>query len=231
MRRNAVVAGATGMVGSRLVAMLGTAPDYARVLALTRRPLARTVPKVETRIADFDHLDRELHDARVGGSTDGDRLDVDVFCCLGTTIRKAGSQAAFRRVDHDFVVALGAWAKVVGARRMLVVTALGSDATSRVFYNRVKGEVEQALIALDLRSLVILRPSLIDGDRPEARSIERVAIVALRPVRGLVPRTWRPVLADDVAATLLTAARANEPPLRIDSAHMHGAATAANTME
>jgi DNA-binding beta-propeller fold protein YncE len=221
MKRNAVVAGATGLVGARLVTLLCDAPDYGRVLALTRRPLARAHPKLETRIADFDHLARELHDARRG---DPDPTEVDVFCCLGTTIKVAGSEAAFRRVDFDYVLALGAWARTVGARRMIVVSALGADAASRFFYNRVKGEMEQALAALGLRSLVVLHPSLIDGDRPDARSIERLAIVGLRPMRALVPRTWRPVRVDDVAATMLEAARMDRPPALFDNADLHGRA-------
>lgn len=228
MSRNAVVAGATGLVGARLIALLGPAPDYGRVLALTRRPLARSHAKIETRIADFDHLDRELHAAHRGetGGTDADGNEIDVFCCLGTTIGVAGSQAAFRRVDFDFVVALGRWAQQERARRMLVVSALGADAGSRVFYNRVKGEMEQALKALQLRSLVILRPSLLDGDRAEPRFGERVAIAATRPLRALIPRAWRPVRADDVAATMLEAARADAPAARIDSGAMHGRAAA-----
>jgi uncharacterized protein YbjT (DUF2867 family) len=212
----AVVAGPTGLVGSRLLDVLLREPRYRRVVAMSRRPL-EPEPKLEAVDADYDRLDQVL--AKV---TSADR-PIDVFCCLGTTIGRAGSQAAFRRVDHDYVLSLGRWARGAGAHRMIVVSAAGADAASRVFYNRVKGETERDLAALRLRSLVIVRPSLLSGQRDEFRLGERLALIATRPFRRLIPAGVRPIDAADVAQAMLDAALADAPPAVIDSATMQGA--------
>lgn len=216
--RAAVLAGGTGLVGSHLLPRLLAAPEYARVIALTRRPPGASAPTLIERPARFDALDSVLPDCMQAGAA------VDVFCCLGTTIAAAGSQAAFAAVDRDAVVALGRWAAAQGARRMLVVTAVGADPTSRVFYNRIKGETEAALRALPLAALTVLRPSLLEGERRERRPGESIALALSRPLRRWLPTGLRPVRAADVAATLLAAARNVSPPAVIASAQMHGAA-------
>jgi uncharacterized protein YbjT (DUF2867 family) len=140
----------------------------------------------------------------------------DAFCCLGTTIKKAGSQEAFRAVDHDAVLAFARAAKRAGVRRFLVVTALGADARSSVFYNRVKGEAEQALQALGFESLVILRPSLLLGDRAESRPGERAAIVASRVLGPLLrPFGSRPIEARTVARAMTALAQAAPQGVRV----------------
>lgn len=214
--RTAVVAGPTGLVGSRLLAILLREPRYGRVVALSRRPL-EPEPKLEVVDADYDRLDHVL-----GKVTSADR-PVDVFCCLGTTIGRAGSKEAFRRVDHDYVLALGQWARGASVHRVILISAAGADAASRVFYNRVKGETERDLAALRLRSLVVVRPSLLSGQRDEFRLGERVALIATRPFHGLIPAGVRPIDAADVARTMLDAALAGAPPAVIDSAAMQGA--------
>jgi uncharacterized protein YbjT (DUF2867 family) len=218
VHRVAVVAGATGVVGSELVRRLLAEPAYRRFIALARRPLALSDPRLVLAAADFERLDQALAPATAGAA------DIDVFCCLGTTIRVAGSEAAFRRVDHDFVVALGRWAAQVGARRMIVVSALGADAASRFFYSRVKGETERDLAALDLRSLVIVRPSLLSGERSEFRFGERAALALAAPLRKFIPARVRPIAAADVAQTMIDAAFCDRPPGVIESAAMQGAA-------
>jgi len=214
--RTAVVAGPTGLVGSRLLELLLREPRYRRIVALSRRPLGPE-PGLEVVDADYDRLDHVL-----GKVTSADR-PVDVFCCLGTTIGRAGSKEAFRRVDHDYVLALGQWARGAGAHRMIVISAAGADAASCLFYNRVKGETERDLAALRLQSLVIVRPSLLSGQRDEFRLGERVALIATRPFRGLIPASVRPIAAADVARAMLDAALAGAPPAVIDSATMQGA--------
>ncbi|MGZ8274623.1 MAG: NAD(P)H-binding protein [Burkholderiaceae bacterium] len=216
-RRTAVVAGATGLVGRELVVRLLRERRYARVFALTRRPLSLTDSRLEVVDADFDNLSAML-------SGVSDDLPLDVFCALGTTIRAAGSEEAFRRVDHDYALALGRWARTAGAHRMVVISAIGADPGSRVFYNRVKGETERDLTALGLASLVIVRPSLLAGDRREFRAGERLALIATRPLRALLPAGVRPIAATDVAQSMLNAALAEAPPAVIDSAAMQGAA-------
>lgn len=213
----AVVAGATGLVGSALLARLLAAGDYASIVALSRRDLAITDPRLRVVPARFDDLESVLDGVR------GPALDV--YCCLGTTIAKAGSQAAFREVDHDAVVALARWSRAADARRYLLVSAIGADAGSRVFYNRVKGEAEAAVRREGPASVVILRPGLLDGARAEFRLGESIALAVSRPLRAILPAALRPVAADDVAAAMLEAARAANPPAVIESAAMQGAAS------
>lgn len=197
---SALVAGATGLVGRELLRQLAEAP-YGRVGALLRRVPDDLPSAVTPIVADFEHLDRVA-----------DRLAVDdVFCALGTTIRTAGSQEAFRRVDHDYVVALARLARARGARHFLLVSSLGADPRSRVFYSRVKGEVEAAVQAVGYPSVTIVRPSLLLGARQEFRLGERL----MQPLGPLMPRRFRPVHARAVAATLLRAARAAEPGVQV----------------
>ena len=217
-RRAAVVAGATGLVGRELIIRLLRERRYARVVALARRPLTLTDSRLAVVDAAYDRLPTLLSDVT------GEDASVDVFCCLGTMIRAAGSELAFRRVDHDYVLALGRWARTARAHRMVVISALGADAGSRVFYNRVKGETERDLAALGLASLVIVRPSLLAGDREEFRLRERLALFATRPLRALLPARVRPIAAADVAQSMLNAALADAPAAVIDSAAMQGAA-------
>src|SRR5688572_11971644 len=154
---NAWIAGATGLVGRALLDALLAEPRVEQVAALARRPLPRTHPKLESVTVDFERLEQELAGRRA----------TCAFCCLGTTIKKAGSQDAFRRVDHDYVLAFARAALAAGAEKLLVVTALGADAKSGIFYNRVKGEVEAHLRELGFRELHLLRPSLLLGPREE----------------------------------------------------------------
>lgn len=218
MQRAAVVAGATGLVGREVVQRLLAGKHYSRVVALARRPLALSEARLVLVTADFQRLDQVLAPATLGFA------DIDVFCCLGTTINIAGSEEAFRRVDRDYVVALGQWAAQVGARRMIVVSAVGADDASRALYNRVKGEMEHALAALDLRSLVVVRPSLLSGERSEFRLGERVALAVAAPLHQLIPANLRPISAADVAQAMIDAARATCPPGVVESADMQGAA-------
>jgi uncharacterized protein YbjT (DUF2867 family) len=201
------------------VGRLLACPAYDRVVALVRRPL-RSAPdsRLVGVLTDYVDLDATLAKA----VTARDRLHV--YVCLGTTLRRAGSQAAFRRVDHDYVLALGRWAAAAGAERFVVVSALGANAASRVFYNRVKGETERDLSALGLRRLVVMRPSLLLGERSEFRLGERLAAQLAGPVRAWLPARVRPVTAEDVAQAMIDAALADAPPAVIESAAMQGAA-------
>ena len=200
--RTAVLAGATGLVGGLLLRRLLDAPDYARVIVLTRRPLQIVQAKLTVETADFERLP-ELPPG----------VDA-VYCCLGTTLAKAGNRQAFARVDHDHVVALGRRAREAGARRFLMVSALGADAGSRVFYNRVKGETERDVAALGIDAW-FFRPSLLDGPRVEFRLGERIGLAVARLIgpllRGPLAR-YRAIGADAVAAAMLYVGRTGRPP-------------------
>ena len=214
-RRRALLVGATGLVGRALLAELLEAATYERVVVLARSAARANAParKLDWRVVDFDRLPEPLPTAD------------DVYIALGTTIAVAGSQAAFRRVDHDLVVAVARAARASGAERLAVVSALGADAGSRVFYNRVKGEMELAVAALGYRTVVIARPALLMGDRavlgqPERRG-EVLAARLLAPVMGLVPRVVRPIAATTVARALVQAVQAAPPGVqRLASAQM-----------
>lgn len=195
--RTALVAGASGLVGGHLLDALLEDARYREVLSLGRRPLPKQHPKLVQHTVDFARLEAEALPAAQ-----------DAFCCLGTTIKKAGSQEAFRAVDHDAVLAFARAAKKAGVQRFLVVTALGANPRSRVFYNRVKGEVEEALEAMGFESLVILQPSLLLGERAERRPGEHAAIIASRVLAPLLrPLASRPIEARTVARAMVALAR------------------------
>ncbi|HEU4560417.1 MAG TPA: oxidoreductase [Longimicrobium sp.] len=163
--RTALLLGATGLVGGHCLELLLADPTWARATVIARRPSGRSHPKLAEVVADFERLDEQA---------DAFAAD-DVFCCLGTTIRQAGSQEAFRRVDHHYVVRSAELARARGARRFLLVTALGADPGSRVFYNRVKGEVERDVCAMAFEGIAVLRPSLLLGERTGRRPAEALA--------------------------------------------------------
>jgi uncharacterized protein YbjT (DUF2867 family) len=141
------------------------------------------------------------------------------FCCLGTTIRQAGSQAAFRAVDFDAVLAFARAAQAAGVRHFAVVSALGASPRAAGFYNRVKGEMEQAIGALGFGSVVIARPSLLAGDRAALgqppRTAERLALWLTTPIAGLIPASVRPINAQTVARAMIAASRQPQAGVRI----------------
>jgi uncharacterized protein YbjT (DUF2867 family) len=217
--RTALLAGATGLIGRELLGRLLAGGRYREVHVLARRPLPATVakPALQVHLVDFAHLPDPLP-----------AVD-DVYIALGTTIKLAGSQAAFRAVDHDAVVAVARAARRAGATRLAVVSALGADRGSRVFYNRVKGEMEAAVTALAYATVTLAQPSLLAGDRAAlgqpVRAGEVWVLRLLAPVMGLVPKAVRPIAARDVAAALVAATLAGAPGTqRLASAAMQGAA-------
>ncbi len=191
--RSVLLAGATGLIGRHLLQELLLDPTIARVIAPTRRPLATSHEKLENKLVDFSQLESAL----AGLSVD------QVICCLGTTIKQAGSKQRFREVDYGYPLALARLAKAGGATHYLVVTAAGADRHSRVFYNRVKGELEHDLEALGFDALTIARPSLLLGEREEVRIAEKLAA----PFARLLPLKWRAIEGATVAKALAQLAR------------------------
>ena len=198
--RRVWLAGATGLVGRELLDRLLADPATAEVHLLLRRaaPLLPTHPKLHTHLVDFERLPALP-------PTD------EVFVALGTTIKQAGSQEAFRRVDFDAVVNTARAGRAAGAQRLGIVSALGADARSRVFYNRVKGQMQDAVLKLGYASVVLAQPSLLLGDRARlgqpVRPLEAWALRWSKPLMAVLPRGVRPILAADVAAALLSALR------------------------
>lgn len=199
----AIVAGATGLVGQALVRQLAADRTWREVRALVRHALPPELlgPTVISVQVDYTRLEPPP----LWAAAD------HVFCALGTTMRQAGSAAGFRQVDFEYPVALARAARIRGARHFLLVSALGAAPASRVFYNRVKGEVEAAITALGFRSVTIARPSLLLGLRSQPRLAEQLG----RVLGALAPPRWRPVPAARVARALVDAAMRNVPGIHI----------------
>src|SRR6185312_14303106 len=197
--RVALVAGATGLVGREVLAALLADETYAAVHCAGRR-----APPVS-------HLKLTCHTVDFGALRALPRVD-DVYIALGTTIKVAGSQAAFRAVDFEAVVAVAQSIRASGATRLGVVSAMGANARSSVFYNRVKGEMEQAVCQLGFDSVVIVQPSFIAGDRASlqqpGRSAEGWALSAMRLLNPLVPANYKTIRPEQVARALIRAVKA-----------------------
>ena len=194
-----ILAGASGLVGRHVLARALADPRVTHVVAPTRRPLPAH-PNLEAPLVDFDALPADAPWWRADA----------VICALGTTMKTAGSRDAFRRVDHDYPLAIADLARRHGTPVYVLNSAMGADAQSRVFYNRVKGELESALRTRGSASLTLVRPGLIGGDRDERRLGETLATHVLRTLHPLLPRKWRINPAERIADALLDAAL--DPP-------------------
>ncbi|WP_282344691.1 MULTISPECIES: oxidoreductase [Pseudomonas] len=194
-----LIAGATGLTGEHLLDRLLDEPTVECVLAPTRRPLAEH-PRLHNPVGELAALLPRLE-----GPVD------TAFCCLGTTIKQAGSQEAFSAVDHELVLAFAERARALGARHLLVISAIGADAQSSVFYNRVKGETEAALLAQDWPQLTLARPSMLLGARQEFRLGERLAA----PLSRVLPGKWQGIEATVLARALWRLALEEQPGARI----------------
>jgi len=198
MSRTAVIVGSSGLVGGCCLERLLHDPEYSRVILLVRRKALVRHPKSDERIVNFDELASVEFEA-----------GADVFCALGTTIRKAGSQSEFRKVDLEYPLALAKRAHELAAARFLVVSSVGANASSSNFYLRTKGEMEEAIRALPFRAIHIFRPSFLVGARREWRPGEAAGAAFAQTFRLLLLgplRRYRPVAADTVAAAMLAAA-------------------------
>ncbi|HUJ86631.1 MAG TPA: NAD(P)H-binding protein [Burkholderiales bacterium] len=202
--RSALLVGATGLIGSFLLRRLLEEPAYRTVTVWARRPLALHGQGLRTATFDFEYLGTHKVEAE------------DVFCCLGTTMKHARTREVFRRVDRDYPLVLAQAAARGGAKRLLVVSALGADLRSRVFYNRVKGEMEFAVRAAGVPSTIFFRPTLLAGPRDEFRLGERIGL-AVGDLLGPLLGKYRPIEADVVAAAMIKAALTNRPSGVVES--------------
>jgi uncharacterized protein YbjT (DUF2867 family) len=197
--KTVAIAGGSGVVGARVVQHLLASEDVGRVVAVGRRELSVKHAKLDSKVVDLQYA-----------SAMAEQLPGDVaaaFCCLGTTMKKAGSKEAFVEVDKHAVLAFAGAVLSKGAQRFLVVSSLGADAQSRSFYLRTKGETEQALAELGFAQLTVLRPSFIDdqGARTDQRPGERLGLSVARAVFSLVGKTRRhaPISADAIAKAMV----------------------------
>lgn len=198
--RTALVLGATGLIGRHVVALLLADPAWSRVRVLARRPLPFAAEKLDLTVVDFERLNDHAELFAVD----------DIFCCLGTTMKQAGSREAFRRVDLDYPTDAARFGHVAGAKQFLLVSSLGANASSMFFYNRVKGELEQKIRSVGYDSLSVFQPSLLLGERENPRAMERFADAALRLVSWMLVGPLadaKPIEGEEVARAMVAVAR------------------------
>ena len=206
--KTALILGSTGLVGSLCLDFLLAGEQYDRVIAVSRRPLDRSHPKLINIVTDFENL------SPIESQLKAD----DVFCAIGTTIRHAGSKEKFRTVDFNYPLSVAEIAVKNGARQMVLISSVGANKESSAFYLRVKGELEQALAQLPFASLHILRPAMLDGKRSNERFRERVGVVFSRAIAFLLVgplKKYRAILAADVARVMLQVAQIATPGVHI----------------
>jgi uncharacterized protein YbjT (DUF2867 family) len=199
MSRTALLAGSTGLIGNQLLHLLLEDPGYDKVIALSRKPLELTHQKLQNVVLEGDQLKQH-----------NNLMAQDVFCCLGTTIRQAKTKEAFRKIDYDYPLELAKTVHANGAKQFLLVSALGSDKNSKIFYNRVKGEVESAIAAVGFNSFHIFKPSLLVGPRKEQRSGEDAAKVFYKIFGFLIPKKYKGIESIKVARAMLAKAKENQ---------------------
>ncbi len=208
MSRTALLVGATGVVGGFVLRRLLDDRDYSAVTVLARRELGQKHAKLKTQLADFDLLEAQRPLFAVD----------DVFCCLGTTMRAAGSKAAFERVDYHYVVKSAELAAQAGAKQFLLISAIGASPKALAFYSQIKGRAEEAVKQQGIRTVHILQPSLLLGPRAEKRPGEHLAKM-LAPALSLLTRgpvaKYRPIEADEVARRMVQYAKSNQSGVHV----------------
>ena len=195
--KTALILGASGLIGKHLTQKLLASNHYEKVKVIVRKPLNLIHPKLEQIVMDFDNLDA----SKV--------LADDIFCCLGTTMKKAGSKDAVYRVDYTYPVEIAQLGFQNGAKRFAIVTAMGSDSKSIFYYNRVKGDVETTLKNIGFEALLIFRPSLLLGKRSESRVGEQIGEALSKLLRPLIPSKYRAIEAYKVAKAMVTITASN----------------------
>lgn len=204
MSKTALIVGSTGLIGQELLNLLLNSSSYEKVIAITRKPLELKNQKLDNRVIDFKNFSEELKTIHAQ----------DVFCCLGTTMKKAGTKEKFRKIDYDYPLELAEVSKEQGAQAYFLISALGASTSSSVFYNQVKGEIEAAIDKVGFDRYHIFRPSLLLGDRNEDRVGEDAAKTIFKIFGFLFIGPLKKYKAIDhkkVARAMLYWAEKNEP--------------------
>ncbi len=199
----ATLIGATGLIGGHLLEFLLSDGHFDQVRILIRKPVDKDHPKLEKQLIDFTYL-QGFRKALEGSDV--------IFCCIGTTQKKVkGDKEAYRKVDFDIAVNAARLSKQCGCEKFILVSAIGANSKSNNFYLRLKGETEEAVKATGIRSVHIMRPSLLLGERKELRRGEKLATWLMPALSFLLPKKFRPVYAKEVAGAMVVAAKKNDP--------------------
>jgi uncharacterized protein YbjT (DUF2867 family) len=193
--KTALIVGASGLIGKHLTQKLLTSNFYEKVSVIVRKPLNIIHPKLDQILMDFDNLDASKI------------LADDIFCCLGTTMKQAGSKDAFYKVDFTFPLNFAKAGLANGAKQFLFVSSMGADEKSIVYYSRVKGEIERALSDLHYPTLLILRPSMLEGERENPRTGEKIGNVVMNFFAPLIPDKYKVIAGEKVAQAMLELAQ------------------------
>lgn len=197
--KTALIAGGTGLIGQQLLQLLLESPRYGKVIALTRHDLPEH-PKLSQIKAEVGNLTEKAESLKAD----------DVFCCLGTTIAKAGSKEKFREIDFDYPFQLAKIIHAAGAKQYMLVSALGANKASSIFYNQVKGEIEEAVAGFGFETVHIFRPSLLLGPRTEKRSGEDAAKFFYKVFGFIIPEKYKAIESAKVARAMLYFASQNK---------------------
>lgn len=211
MKKTALIVGSTGLVGAYVLKFLLNSHRYDQVISLVRNPSDIRHKKLTQVKFDFDNPDASVVKAD------------DIYCCLGTTIKKAGSKQAFRKVDYTYPLQIARMGLANGTCRYAVITAMGSDEESRFFYNKVKGELESELKELPFQGLYIFRPALLLGNRDEFRAGEKIATAFIKLVQPILPKSLKGIHASQVAGAMVQQVEKELPGVHIiNSGAMQG---------
>lgn len=211
--KTALIAGATGLIGKELVQKMLQSNQYNCIYLISRKPCGMVNEKIQEIVIDFGQMEQINLEIQVD----------EAFCTLGTTMKQAGSREKFRKVDLEYVLSFAKLAKTFGASKFLVIISMGANPKSTVFYNRIKGLTEEGLKNFGFKHLVILRPSLLLGKRPEPRFAERMGAIVMKAFRFLIPDNYKAIEAARVAEKMLElAGNANEGVTVIESGEMIG---------
>ena len=211
--KTALIAGATGLIGKELVNKMLQSNQYSLIYLISRKPCGIVNEKIHEIVIDFGQMEQINLEIQVD----------EAFCTLGTTMKQAGSREKFRKVDLEYVLSFARLAKTAGASKFLVISSMGANPKSSVFYNRIKGQAEEGLRNLEFKYLVILRPSLLLGKRPEPRFAERLGAIFMKAFSFLIPDNYKAIEGSRVAEKMLEmAGNSNEGVTVVESGVMIG---------
>lgn len=197
MKKTAIILGATGLTGSLLLKKLLKDPAFEKIILFARSSAGENSPKIEEHLIDMFQLEKY---------SQAFKADV-VFCCIGTTKAKTPDKETYKKIDYGIPVTAAKLAKQNGIETFIVISAMGADENSGIFYNKTKGEMQRDVLKQQIKNTYILQPSLIAGDRDENRSGEKIATFFMKIFGFLVPKKYKIIKAETIAEAMLILAK------------------------